>query len=122
MPEGLNGTLPAPLGKFTTSGPPCGLPLPSYRVEVWVPLLETHTGVWGQNTIPQGLTRLASVVTAPRPGVSVTRLVNEKVLAAFTVSIAVMETVVPDMPSMPPIDMPMYPLPLAAVMATQVNA
>src|SRR6478609_3817588 len=47
---------------LTTSGR--GLPEPSYRVDLSVPLSETHQGVEGPATRPQPLTRLGSFIAA----------------------------------------------------------
>src|SRR5574337_857115 len=64
MPVGSKSTPPAPCGSATTRGAAsgCGLPFPSYSVDVALWLLATQTGDVGPNAIPQALTSLASVV------------------------------------------------------------
>src|SRR5579859_1942361 len=57
--------VPCPCGRLTTRD--WGLPLPSYRVEVWVPLLATHTGPAGSKAMPQGFIRWLSVWAALTP-------------------------------------------------------
>src|SRR5471032_1496363 len=59
-------------GVATTSV--CGTPLPSYSVEVLLPLLATQTKPVGLKAMPQALTRLASVWAAA-PAVSLTSAV-----------------------------------------------
>jgi hypothetical protein len=62
MPVGAAG--PAwPGGIATTSD--CGTPLPSYSVDVDVPVALTRTKPCGSNAIPQPSTRLASTFGAP---------------------------------------------------------
>src|ERR1700730_18362138 len=65
MPVGFAGP-DATAGMVTISD--CGTPLPSYRVEVCVPLFATQTTPFGLNTMPQPFFRLGSTwaaATAP---------------------------------------------------------
>src|SRR5258707_4481037 len=92
MPVGLNATAPAPATRFTTNGPVvgCGTPLPSYSVEVCVPLFATHAGfLAGAGAIdkPHGLARCGSSVAVPAAGLETSSLTLAG-LAAVTVSIA----------------------------------
>src|SRR5437016_13481654 len=81
--EGLN-TIPVgsnvrwPGGSCTTRGAEtgCALPLPSYSVAVLVWLFATQTVPLRGKTIPHGLTRLASLLSAPVPAESDTSFVN----------------------------------------------
>jgi hypothetical protein len=57
----------------------CGTPLPSYRVDLSLPLAATQTKPCGLKARPQTLTRLGSLGVAP-PAVSETRLVMPKAL------------------------------------------
>src|SRR5208283_4453811 len=79
MPVGLKGTLPAPAGRVTTFAPEAdsAFPLPSYKVEVCVPLLATHTASPGAIDTPHGLMRFGSTFRAEVPAASATRLVSE---------------------------------------------
>ena len=70
VPPGVTGKVDAPLNT-TPVGPPATATVsatlapvvPLYRVEVSVPLLDTHHGVAGPETMPQPFTRLASVAS-----------------------------------------------------------
>src|SRR5215467_4859599 len=99
IPVGSKGTAAAEGGRCTTSGVPagCGTPFPSYRVDVSVWLFATQTGAVGKNTMPQGLTRLASTVAVPLAA-SATRFLAANTVAGLTVSVTDMVLVV----AMPP--------------------
>ncbi len=67
LPATVTGKPDPPL-KTVPVGPPgtvttraCGRPVPSYRVELFVPWFATHHGVVGPATRPQPLTRCVSV-------------------------------------------------------------
>src|SRR6516162_10380761 len=74
MPVGWKGVPPGPEGRSTTSAEPAGwgTPLPSYCVEVLVPLLAMAPADPGAKTIAHGSTRCGSTVTAAVPAVSAT--------------------------------------------------
>jgi hypothetical protein len=76
MPLGVAvSVLPFGGGTVTTNGVAgCGFPFASYRVEVPVPLFDTHQGLPLLRAKPQGFLRLGSV-TGAMPSMSETRLV-----------------------------------------------
>ena len=78
MPVGLNAPL-APAARLTIKGPAagCGLPLPSYSVEVWVALFATQAGAVPGIDSPHGLMRFGSTLVAVPPAASATKFVSE---------------------------------------------
>jgi hypothetical protein len=90
MPVGLDG--PALPGGIATTRV-CGTPLPSYRVEVALPLFATQTKPVGLKAMPQALTRLGRRVRRPLP-LSATRVRVANALAMVGVTAAgVMELI-----------------------------